>query len=406
MWHYIILITIITDGRKMEYIDFLGNNVSRLGFGTMRLPVTADGGIDAEAFQKMIDTAIEKGVNFFDTAVPYHSGNSELELGTALSAYPRESYFLSDKYPGHQVMPDYTPAPIFEKQLKKCNTEYFDYYLLHNIYENSLPTYQNGDYAIPQYFIEQKKAGRIKHLGFSSHARPDTLEKILDFLGDEFEFCLIQLNYLDWTMQDAKKKYEFLTKRGIQVMVMEPLRGGKLVNLSEEQASMMNDRHPGTTPAQWGFNWLRKLPNVRVILSGMSDPDQMEMNTDTFNNPSFIEKSDNDLLMEIAETMKNSLPCTACRYCCDGCPMGLDIPVLIGALNDMNYAANLTIAMQMDALEEGKRPSDCIGCGACTHICPQNIDIPSAMQTLADKLDKMPKWKEVCAEREKITDYR
>lgn len=390
----------------MEYSDFLGNRVSRLGFGTMRLPTLGDGSIDMKEFEKMVDIAFSGGINYFDTAVPYHTGTAEVAIGEVMKKYPRDSYFLSDKFPGHQVMPDYTPAPIFEKQLKKCNTEYFDYYLLHNVYENSILTYTENNPDILPYFIEQKKLGRIKHLGFSSHARPDTLEKILDRFGNDIEFVLIQLNYLDWTMQDAKRKYEMLTDRGIQIMVMEPLRGGKLVNIDSRFISKMNEVHPNSTPQSWAFNWLRNLPNVRVVLSGMSSPQQMEDNISVFSKPSFIDEKDCGYLSEISETMKNSLPCTSCRYCCDGCPTGLDIPVLIGAYNDMKYAYNNTVAMQMDAIPEAKQPSACIGCGACANICPQKIDIPAAMKELAEILRKAPKWKDICAEREKITDYR
>lgn len=391
---------------KMEYSEFLGNKVSRLGFGTMRLPTLPDGRINTDIFAQMIDIAIKNGVNYFDTAVPYHTGTAESVLGDVMKKYPRDSYFLSDKFPGHQVMPDYSPAPIFERQLKKCNTDYFDYYLLHNVYENSFATYTDENPEILPYFIQQKELGRIKHLGLSSHARPDTLEKILDRFGDAVEFTLIQLNYLDWSMQDAKRKYEILTDRGIQIMVMEPLRGGKLANLDKKYAEKLNEVHPGTMPVQWAFNWLRNKPNVRVVLSGMSTPDQMIANTDIFSKENFLTESDCNILYSIADTMKNSLPCTACRYCCDGCPMGLDIPVLIGAYNDMKFAYNNTVAMQMDAIPQDKQPSACIGCGACRHICPQNIDIPSAMSELAEILRKAPKWKDICAEREKITDYR
>ena len=384
----------------MMYNEACGEKLSRLGFGCMRLSQTAEKAIDEQELQRMVDYAIAHGVNYFDTAWPYHGGHSEIAIGKALARYPREKWFLADKYPGHQIASSYNPAEIFEEQLKKCGVGYFDFYLLHNVYENSYDVYTDPKWGILDYFKEQKRLGRIRHLGFSCHARPDTLEKFLDYAGDSMEFCQIQLNYLDWTLQDAKAKYDLLTARNIPVWVMEPLRGGRLAALSEEDESRLKVLRPEESIASWSFRWLQNLPNVKMVLSGMSDYAQVTDNVHTFTEekPQTVEEA--TLLAEIAEELKNALPCTRCRYCCEGCPMQLDIPMLIHAYNDLKFAGSMTVSMQMDALPEDKRPSACIGCGACAAICPQKIDIPAAMTELAEKLASMPSWAELCRQRE------
>ncbi len=384
----------------MLYNKACGEELSRLGFGCMRLPLKEDKTIDEEELQRMADYAIAHGVNYFDTAYPYHGGMSEICVGRALKKHPKEKWFLASKYPGHQIASSYNPAAVFEEQLEKCGVEYFDFYLLHNVYENSIGVYTDPKWGILDYFKEQKRLGRIRHLGFSTHARPDTLERFLDYAGDSMEFCQIQLNYLDWTLQDAKAKYELLTERGIPVWVMEPLRGGRLASLSGADEARMKALRPEESIASWSFRWLQRLPNVKVVLSGMSAMDQMTDNVSTFSGGTPLDDREAALAEEIAEGMKNALPCTRCRYCCDGCPMGLDIPMLIHAYNDVKFASSMTVAMQFDALPEEKKPSACIGCGACAAVCPQNIDIPAAMAELAETIAKMPSWAEMCRQRE------
>ncbi len=385
----------------MQYNDFEDLSLSRLGFGAMRLPTKEDGSIDQAALEEMVAYAMDHGVNYFDTAYPYHGGNSEIALGKALRKYPRESWYLANKYPGHQISQSYDPAAVFEDQLKKCGVDYFDFYLLHNVYENSLGTYTDPRWGIIDYFKEQVKNGRVRHLGFSSHARPDTLEKFLDYAGDDMEFCQIQLNYLDWTLQDAQAKYDLLTRRNIPVWVMEPVRGGKLAQLNEEDTAKLRALRPEDSAAAWAFRWLQNLPNVKVVLSGMSNLAQMEDNVKTFSSGEPQTEQEAALLMKLAESLKNALPCTKCRYCCDGCPQGLDIPMLIHAYNDVKYTeGGTTVAMQFDALPEDKRPEACIKCGACAAVCPQNIDIPGTLEELADILNKLPSWAEICRQRE------
>lgn len=381
---------------------FKGVTLSRLGFGTMRLPViggnTAE--IDEKQVDEMVDYAMVHGVNYFDTAYPYHAGMSEKVIGRSLSRYPRESYYLATKYPGHQLSSSYDPAAIFEEQLKKCGVDYFDFYLLHNVYENSIQVYKDERWGIVDYFMEQKRNGRVKHLGFSCHGRVDTLREFLDYGSDKMEFCQIQLNYLDWTLQDAKEKYQLLTERGLDVWVMEPVRGGRLAKLSETETSRLRELRPDESDAAWAFRFLQELPNVKVILSGMSDMAQMVENVETFREEKPLTDIERAALLDIAEGMKNSIPCTACRYCCDGCPQGLDIPMLIAIYNDIRFSPSLTVSMRLEGLPDEKQPSACIGCGKCARICPQNIDIPGAMKGLAEEAAKLPSWAETCRQRE------
>ena len=385
----------------MLYHQFKELSLSGLGFGTMRLPLMEDGKtIDEVQFAEMISYAMEHGVNYFDTAYPYHGGMSEIVTGRALASYPRDSWYLASKYPGHQIASSYDPEAVFEEQLKKCGVDYFDFYLLHNVYENSIGVYMDPGWRILEYFKEQKRLGRIRHLGFSTHARPDTLEKFLDYAGDSMEFCQIQLNWLDWTLQEGKKKTELLNSRGIPIWVMEPLHGGRLAELSGEDTQKLRALRSGESTAAWGFRWLMNVPGVTMILSGMSTLEQMEDNVRTFSEGVPQTEEECSLLLDIAEGMKNALPCTRCRYCCEGCPMGLDIPMLIHAYNDIKFSGGMTVAMQFDALPEEKKPSACIACGACASICPQKIDIPAAMADFAKLLEKAPSWAELCRQRE------
>ena len=388
----------------MQYKEACGERISRLAFGAMRLPLLEDGSIDQDQVDEMTRLAMESGVNYYDTAYPYHNGMSEIAIGKALSAYPRDSYFLVTKFPGHQFMKKYDCEGIFEEQLSKCGTDYFDFYLFHNVCENSLPTYQNEEYGIIDYFVRQKELGRIRHLGFSTHARAENLEAILDFLGDRIEFCQIQLNYLDWTLQDARDKIELLGRRGIPVMVMEPVRGGKLADPGEKNTERLKALRPDESAASWAFRWLMEIPEVTTILSGMSNIEQMKDNIGTFNGGKPLSREEWDMMLEIAEGMKNGVPCTACRYCCEGCPAGLDIPMLLKGYNDMKFAGGFTVSMQMDSTPKEQWPDSCLGCGACAAVCPQQIEIPDVLSEYAEMLRKAPSWAEVCRQREEAAE--
>ena len=383
----------------MLYHDFCDLKLSALGFGMMRLPLNEDKSIDEEQVFRMVDYALANGVNYFDNAYPYHGSRLEIVAGKALARHPRDSFYFATKYPGHQTADIYDPAEVFNDQLRKCGMDYFDFYLLHNVCEFSIPVYEDPRWGIIDYFKEQKAEGRIRHFGISSHALPQNLEKFLDRWGDSIEFVQIQLNYLDWTLQNAAKKYEILTERGIPVWVMEPLHGGRLCRLTDEDIRKLKALRPEETAAGWAFRWLQGLPNVTMVLSGMSSYEQMQENIATFETFAPLNEREKQALSDIADGMKNALPCTSCRYCCDGCPMGLDIPVLINAYNDARFQAAFTVSMMLDTLPEDKLPSACIGCGHCAQICPQKINIPKAMEEFAELIPKLPNWAKVCEER-------
>ena len=366
----------------------------------MRLPVGEDGEINLPLATEMIERAIASGVNYFDTAYPYHGGKSEIVLGEILSRYPRGSFFLANKFPGHQLMKRYDPAAIFEEQLKKCGVEYFDFYLLHNVYERSMGVYTDPELGILDYFLEQKKNGRIRHLGFSTHALTDGLREFLDLAGEHMEFCQIQMNYLDYTLQDAKGKYEFLTERGIPVIVMEPVRGGKLASLDEKYVRLLEREAPGASAASFAFRYLMDFDNISVVLSGMSNMEQVLDNIATFNTLNPLSDSEKEILSGVAYDMMNSVPCTSCRYCTDGCPMGLDIPLLIATCNELRVSSNLNASMRVEFLPEDKKPEACISCGACVSICPQSIDVPAILGELSERVSKMPRWADISRERE------
>lgn len=384
----------------MIFKDFQDKQLSLLGFGAMRLPLKEDGRIDETLVKEMTAYAISHGVNYFDTAYPYHGGESERVMGRVLKEYDRSSYYLATKYPGHQISTSYDPAAIFEEQLEKCGVDYFDFYLLHNVYEKSMDTYLDPKWGIIDYFKEQKRLGRIKHLGFSCHSKTEGMKTFLDACGEDMEFCQIQLNYLDWTLQDARAKYELLTERDIPVWVMEPVRGGRLASLTKPQEAKLKAVRPEDSIAAWAFRFLQNLPNVKMILSGMSDMAQMQDNVKTFAGSQPLTEKENALILNIAEEMKDSIPCTACRYCCDSCPMELNIPDLLETYNEIRFSPSINLGMRVEALPEEKRPSACIACGKCSQICPQGIDIPKAMKDFTEAMKKIPSWAEICRQRD------
>ena len=214
------------------------------------------------------------------------------------------------------------------------------------------------------------------------------------------EFCQLQFNYLDWTLQHGKEKYELLRQRNIPLWVMEPVRGGKLVTLEPDEEQRLHAIRPDDSIASFGFRWLQGFDNITMVLSGMSNMAQMADNIKTFDHLNPLSDAERDILMEAAERMKNAIPCTACRYCCDGCPMGLDIPMLLKLYNEAKFSPNFNIGMRVEALPEDKRPAACVGCGQCARVCPQNIDIPAALADLNEVLKKIPSWADICRQRE------
>ena len=378
--------------------DFKGMALPRLGFGAMRLPQLEGGAIDEAQVNDMIAYCMEHGVNYFDTAYPYHGGMSELVLAKALAPYPREDYFLANKYPGHQIADEYDPADIFEEQLRKCGVEYFDFYLLHNVYEKSLPVYLDERWGIVDYFAEQVKNGRIKHLGFSTHGSLSCMEDFLDACGEHMEFCQIQMNYLDWDVQKAREKVEMLQARGLPVWVMESVRGGMLCSLSEENMALIAAANTSATPFELAMRWQLDKPST-VVLTGSSNTEQLQQNIAVWEEAAPLTAAEQELVASISANMRDDVPCTACRYCCDSCPQELDIPYLMEIANEVRVAPSFNGGMRLDALEEGKRPQDCIACRACEAMCPQSIEISQVIADIVERQKNVPHWEDLCRAR-------
>ena len=375
----------------MIYKQFQDIRLSALGLGAMRLPVLEgkDAQIDEPAAQEMVDYAMEHGINYYDTAWGYHSGQSELALGRALARYPRESFYLATKFPGYDLNNMGRVEEIFEAQLKKCQVDYFDFYLFHNVCEMNIDAYLDPQYGIDAYLTAQKANGCIRHLGFSAHGSVPVIRRFLEAYGDHIEFCQLQINYLDWTFQDARAKVELLKEYNIPVWVMEPLRGGRLAKLGESHTRRLNALRPDEATPAWAFRFLQTIPEVTMILSGMSNMAQLQDNVHTFETEKPLAEGELSELMEIADEIlgRKALPCTACRYCTDHCPQGLDIPGLIGLYNEHNFTEGGFIApMALAACPEEKKPSACVGCRSCEAVCPQQIRISEVMKDFTEKL--------------------
>lgn len=375
----------------MTYKEFHGMKLSELGFGAMRLPVIDgdDARIDEATTERMVDQAYAAGINYYDTAWGYHGGHSEEVMGRCLAKYPRESFYLADKFPGYDLRNMPKVQEIFEKQLEKCGVEYFDFYLFHNVCEMNIDSYLNPEFGIFEYLMEQKKAGRIKHLGFSCHGAMPVLKRFLKAHGSDMEFCQLQLNYLDWTFQHDKEKAELLAEYDIPVWVMEPLRGGKLAKLAEPDEAILKGLRPDEDIAAWAFRFLQTIPGVTMILSGMSNEEQLQKNLATFDESKPLNEEEMEALMEIADRMLsvNTVPCTACHYCVSHCPMELDIPHLLSLYNEHAYTGGGFIApMALSALADDKKPSACFACRSCEEVCPQQIKISEVMSDFAGRL--------------------
>ncbi len=376
----------------MIYKSFQDLKLSALGLGCMRLPVLEgdDARIDEAAAVAMVDEAIANGVNYFDTAWGYHKGNSELVLGRALARYPREKFYLADKFPGYDLANMPKVQEIFAEQLRKCQVEYFDFYLFHNVCEMNIDAYLDPKYGIFDYLMKQKQNGRIRHLGFSCHGNLPVLKRFLEAYGEHMEFCQLQLNYVDWTFQNDKEKVELLEQYHIPVWVMEPLRGGRLARLSEEEAAPLKALRPDETVPAWAFRFLQSIPSVTMVLSGMSSLEQLRDNLVTFQTEKPLSDQELAALTTLAQGMvnKTALPCTACHYCVSHCPKGLDIPGLLALYNEHVFTGGGFIApMALAAVSEDKWPGACIGCRSCEKVCPQQLKISEAMADFASKLD-------------------
>ena len=367
----------------MKVSEVFPDRISLLGYGLMRLPRLAGmaSGIDYETASKLIDHAIANGVNIFDTAYTYH-GCEEFS-GYALSAYPRDSYYLSTKCPPWMVEDAGDFERIFSEQCRRCRTDYFDFYLMHNLAkenkraagnEEHFERFINSDFYD---MLKQKKSeGRIRRLGFSYHGTIEILRKLVDRF--EWDFALIQLNYVDWAATGAKGQYELLAERGIPVMIMEPLRGGTLANLSSDAAALLKNARADASIASWGVRYAASLPNVVTVLSGMSEIAHLDDNLATMANFVPVDDSERSLLYEAAAVNSKSgaIACTGCGYCLP-CPNGVDIPRIFSIYN---YYRHVNFRIPFDngysTLSQSENASGCTDCGQCVDRCPQDLAIP------------------------------
>ena len=361
--------------------------MKKLGFGMMRLPLPdpkEQGTVDMEQVCKMVDTFLERGYTYFDTAYMYHAGQSEIAAQEALvKRHSRDSFTLATKMPLMRFKDGGTKADqdaVFHEQLEKCGVEYFDYYLLHNINKTSYETAKRLDTFA--YLQEQKAAGKIRHLGFSFHDKADFLDEVLT-AHPEVEFVQIQLNYLDWEDErvQSRKCYETIVRHGKKVVVMEPVKGGKLAAVPEEAAALMKEAHPDWSPASWAIRFAAGLDQVMMVLSGMSSMEQLLDNTGYMQDPAPLTAEEVKLLERSAEII-SALPavaCTACRYCVDGCPQKIDIPEYFALYNGDQEALRKGLTPSKAAYEKlaanGGRASDCVACRQCEGACPQHLPI-------------------------------
>lgn len=363
----------------MQYKDFKEEiRLSRLGMGVMRLPAEDGEGtrILYDEAKALIDRCMAQGINYYDTAYIYHGGNSEAFLGKALAEYPRDSYYVADKY-NFQAEPDYRKQ--FQEQLKRLGMDRIDFYLLHGIQDHfAKDITENGSIA---FFHEKKKEGKIRYLGFSFHGSPEVLRYLLALYP--WDFVQIQLNYYDWYYGDARELYEILAQANIPVMVMEPVHGGLLARLNEEAARELKGEDTGASLASYAMRWVMELPMVQVVLSGMSEESQVKDNLCTFSQGKPLSKEEHVTIEKAAELLYRSMTvaCTECRYCTPNCPEELDIPYLLKKYNEAKTGGSWRLNA-LKALPEEKQPSACIGCGACQEHCPQSFSIPVYMKEM------------------------
>ncbi len=366
---------------KRQYNKAFDKEISRLGFGAMRLITNEDETINFEASKKLIDIAYENGINYYDTAYVYHGMKSEEFLKYALADKPRDSYYLADKLPMWDKPDNAAALKLFEESCTRLGTDYIDFYLLHNVNKSNWKIMCDNGYY--DQFMKLKEEGRIKHLGFSFHDNPDLLEEIVD--KHQFDFVQIQINYLDWYLQDAKRSFEILKSRDIPIVVMEPIRGGYLANIPEDMIELLPK---GYTPVENAFRYVASLPEVFVILSGMSTEEQVSQNVALFSDIKDIDDSERLMFKKAFDHYKElgAVPCTACNYC-DVCPEGIAIPKIFEIYNDytMNKEGNkfTTTTAYFNWIHRDKRADKCVGCKICESYCPQHIAIADELAKVA-----------------------
>ena len=359
-----------------------GLQVSLLGMGCMRLPkIDPDkDDIDYEKAQEIIDYAYSHGVNYFDTAYGYHGGKSELFVGEAMKKYPRDSFCLASKMPIWCAEKPEDVERIFNEQLKKCQTEYFDFYLFHA--QNAANFEKCQKFGVYEFLNKMKAEGKIRYLGFSFHDKPEVLAHICDTY--QWDFAQIQYNYIDPHLLGADQLYQTLESRGIPCVVMEPVRGGFLSTLPEEFNAIFREYDPDRSPASWALKWVASHSNVKVTLSGMSSMEQMIDNIRTFEGDLTMTPAEEQVVDTVVRKILDvhTVPCTGCEYCMP-CPFGVDIPEVFKAYNNFKLFRNadMTRAAYFERLKDGFRADSCKKCGKCMKACPQHIQIPDMLET-------------------------
>ncbi len=374
----------------MEYrsMDKLGVKPSLLGFGCMRFPLREDGHIDEAEAEKMLDKAIASGVNYIDTAYPYHNGDSEPFVGRVLKKYDRGSLYLATKLPVWKVETIEDVKETFQEQLNRLQVDYVDFYLLHALSKERWDKILK--LGILDYCEELRSQGKIKYLGFSFHDSYEVFEEILTYRS--WDFCQIQYNYMDREHQAGEKGYALAERLGVPMVIMEPIKGGSLAVLPEDIAAMYKDVDPQASVSSWALRWVGTHPNVKVILSGMSTYDQVLDNLNTFENYKSLNVEEQKLVDQVAKTMKSRVKngCTGCRYCMP-CPFGIDIPKNFAIWNHEAMYGNPEAAKKKyeRELSESARADQCRKCGACEKECPQAIAIRQDLVRVAEDFKNM-----------------
>ncbi len=368
--------------RKLEKLDI---QTSLLGFGCMRFP-TENGKINEPEAQKMIDKAYEAGVNYYDTAYVYHDGKSESFTGMALSKYPRDSYYVATKLPCWDIKSVDDAKRLFEEQLDRLGMDYVDFYLLHSMSGEGYKRVKA--LGVVEYCEELKKKGKIRYFGFSFHDSYEAFESILK--DREWDFCQIQLNYMDAEEQAGVKGYELAKSMGVPVIIMEPVKGGSLAKLPDEIYAPLNEERAGYSPAAWALRWVASFDNVKVVLSGMSDMAQVEDNLKTLGDFVPLTDKEKSLVSEVADKLRQRVynGCTGCAYCMP-CPAGVDIPKNFRIWNTHGVYDNKwgTIWNWEHDLPDDAKAKSCVGCGQCEEVCPQKISIREDLVRLQAQLD-------------------
>jgi hypothetical protein len=369
--------------------------MKKLGFGLMRLPLTDPNdqtSIDIEKFKAMADLFIERGFTYFDTAYPYHGGKSEEALREAVvKRYPREAFTVTSKMPVWAVKQEADLERVFNEQLERCGVEYFDYYWLHALNRERVEVMERMDGW--GFLVRKRDEGKIRHIGFSFHDGSSLLAEILE-KHPEVEFVQLQINYLDWESPAIESRvcYDLCVKHGKPVIVMEPVKGGALARVPEGIDSLFKGYNPDASPASWAIRFCASLPNVMMVLSGMSNMEQMEDNTTYMQDFQPLNDEEQEIIAQASQVISDSItvPCTACHYCCDGCPQEIAIPEYFNLYNTLqqfpDQKSNSKLYYGLIAKNHGKA-SECLECGQCEAQCPQHIDIIDNLKLVAEAFE-------------------